>query len=761
MEYTKRFSELNKHSNLEAGGKGASLGEMINAGIPVPDGFVVITASFDHFLAANELDKIIADILHKVDIGNNKTVENASTKIRELIMSGNIPTLVKQEIVQQFSALDAKFVAVRSSATAEDGAQAAWAGQLESYLNTNTETLLENVKKCWASLFTPRAIFYRIEQGFKEKNVSVAVVVQKMVDSECAGIAFSLHPVLNDYRQIVIDAGYGLGESIVGGQVTPNSYAVDKPTLCILDKVHSLQERKLVRNAKGGNVWKETSQKERNRYVLSDDDIKRLALIILKIEKHYGFACDIEWAYEGGQFYIVQSRPVTTASNIKANKLEEENWYYWGCWKNTALWAAPWYQMTSTNVVRELGLENVISGRSIFTEGHYFTLQTDFDLARPDIIPSIEGKSDWLERYFTLCDRHAAKLLGLLRKKDLPTFLLELYEVSTLSLLSRYVDVNLEHYAKRLCEELGYSYQDLVSSMTLKKATPSSGYREAIANGVDSEIILEEFSWLGASFYTGQPTLTIEKIESDRREHKNVNLKPVKKSKLNKRLERCVEIGSEIAFIRTNLAELFSMVSYAYFPDLKLLADEYQISLTDIMKMLPEEVVKLCKTSKLPPDLPKRKSQFGIVADRGGINLIYDQELAILAEKFSYLYKPSASLDEFSGVSAFNGIVKGVARIVLEAKDIGCVGEGEIIVAPETTPDYILGMKKASAFVTNQGGITSHAAIVAREMQKPCVIATKIATEAIKDGDLVEVNANKGIVKILERKKNLIRQGLS
>ncbi|NTW22603.1 hypothetical protein HGA34_03620 [Candidatus Falkowbacteria bacterium] len=753
MTYTKKFKELSKKSAHIAGGKGASLGEMINSGIPVPDGFVVMTLSFDLFIKKNNIESEISSILASVNIKDSQTIEEASWKIRKLIMSCSIPKEIEKEILSRFKALKAPYVAVRSSATAEDGASAAWAGQLESYLNTNDKTLLLNVKKCWASLFTPRAIFYRIEQKFENKKVAVAVVVQKMVNSECSGIAFSIHPVLNDSRQIAIDAGYGLGESIVGGLVTPNSYCVAKDTFCILDKIHYEQEKKLVRSSQGGNVWKKTSKKERSLFVLSDEKIITLAKIVARIEKHYGFACDIEWAYEKGKFYIVQSRPVTTVNRKNQTSLEQLNWYYWGCWKNTALWASPWYQMAKTKVVKELGLKNLISGKSIFTDGHYFTLQTDFDLVRPEIIASLEGKSEWLNQYFKLCDIHTKKLIRLKSDKNLSVFLMELYEVFTLSLLSRYVDVNLEHYAKRVCNDLKYPYQDLVSQMLLRKETPSSGYGKAISSKMPAEEILEEFGWFGASFYTGEPTLTLEKIKSDRKELTAVRKSHSKTIKLDKRLRKCVDVGSEISFIRTNLAEVFSMVSYEYFDQLKEVAKKSKLKFEDVMRMIPEEVVALVKNGRKPKNIKARKNEFGIVADKKGIRLIYGKELAVMTNKFSYLYKPSESLNEFTGLSAFNGIAKGIARIVLEAKDIGKVGEGEIIVAPETTPDYILGMKKAAAFVTNQGGITSHAAIVAREMQKPCVIATKIATEAIKDGDLIEVNANQGIVKILEKGK--------
>ncbi|MDP1619910.1 MAG: PEP/pyruvate-binding domain-containing protein, partial [bacterium] len=165
---------------------------------------------------------------------------------------------------------------------------------------------------CWASLFTPRAIFYRFEKNLHKQKISVAVVVQKMVESEFSGIAFSVHPVTEDYNQLIIEAGFGLGEAIVSGQITPDSYVVEKNPRNILDINVSTQERGIYRAKNGGNEWRDIPEPQASAQVLTEKQILELSEIILGIEKHYGFPCDIEWAFEGGKFYIVQSRPITT-----------------------------------------------------------------------------------------------------------------------------------------------------------------------------------------------------------------------------------------------------------------------------------------------------------------------------------------------------------------------------------------------------------------------------------------------------------------
>lgn len=310
---TKPFQQLSKHDASIAGGKGASLGEMITSSIPVPDGFVVLSTTFDKFLEITDVNLEIDAILNKVNHNEIHTVENASKQIQALILNAKMPEEIAQEIKTEFSKLNCKYVAVRSSATAEDSASAAWAGQLDSFLNTTEETLLENVQRCFASLFTPRAIFYRFEKELHNQTISVAVVVQKMVNSDVSGIAFSVHPVTEDRNQIIIEAGYGLGEAIVSGQITPDAYVVTKDDLNILDKNVYTQERGIFRDNKNGvNEWKNIPEIEAKKQCLSDKQIIELSKLIIKIEKHYNFPCDIEWAMEGKKFYIVQSRPITT-----------------------------------------------------------------------------------------------------------------------------------------------------------------------------------------------------------------------------------------------------------------------------------------------------------------------------------------------------------------------------------------------------------------------------------------------------------------
>ncbi len=311
-KFVRTFSQIGKKNVDIAGGKGASLGEMSQAGIPVPPGCVVLAGSFDQFVRETGIDKKIEETLKNVNPKNIKSVDAASAKLRQIIKAVKFPKDMGIEILTEFSKLKTPFVAVRSSATAEDSSAASWAGELESYLFVTKQKLLETVKTCWSSLFTPRAIFYRFEKKLHKQKVSVAVVIQKMVNSEIAGIAFTVHPVTKNRNHIVIEAGWGQGESVVSGRVTPDTYVYDKKTGGITEVNVGSQHEMIIQKPGGGSKTVAVPSAKQDKQKLSGKQIVEIANVCQSIEKHYKFPQDIEWALEKGKFYIVQSRPITT-----------------------------------------------------------------------------------------------------------------------------------------------------------------------------------------------------------------------------------------------------------------------------------------------------------------------------------------------------------------------------------------------------------------------------------------------------------------
>ena len=311
MKYVKNLSEINKNNVDIAGGKGASLGELINAGVAVPPGFVLLSGAFKKFTNQSTIKSEIKKALDQTKIDDVNSIDKASNVLRDVIHDITIQPEIVDEILESHKQLNSSYVAVRSSATAEDSQLASWAGELETYLNTTEADLIENIKKCWSSLFTSRAIFYRHEKKLIDHDVEVAVVVQKMIQSEISGICFTVHPVTQDKNQMIIEASFGLGEAIVSGAITPDSYIIDKNNLEITNINIGQQNKKMVQE-NNKNVWLDLSAEESSKQKLNEDLTKEVAKTCQKVEDHYGFPCDIEWAIENGELYITQSRPITT-----------------------------------------------------------------------------------------------------------------------------------------------------------------------------------------------------------------------------------------------------------------------------------------------------------------------------------------------------------------------------------------------------------------------------------------------------------------
>src|SRR4030042_6552523 len=235
------FKDIDKDNTPQVGGKGANLGEMTKAGFPVPNGFAVTVASYNLFLERNQITKKINDILNSTDVNKSDELENSSERINKIIKGSEIPKEIINEVANSYKRLSRvlrpALVAVRSSATAEDMPGTSFAGQQITFLNVRGESsLLENVRNCWASLFTARSIFYRVQNNIKHENVKISVVVQKMIQSKVSGVIFTIDPVTNDKDRIIIESVWGLGEMIVQGSVVPDRYVVQKETFLILSK---------------------------------------------------------------------------------------------------------------------------------------------------------------------------------------------------------------------------------------------------------------------------------------------------------------------------------------------------------------------------------------------------------------------------------------------------------------------------------------------------------------------------------------------
>jgi phosphoenolpyruvate synthase/pyruvate phosphate dikinase len=655
MEMIRNFNDLGKGDAAIAGGKGASLGEMTQAGMNVPFGFVILATVFENILRESGIGREIENTLDAVDYSDAQSIESASDAIRNMIFDVVVPENIVQEIHAHFKDLDAEYVAIRSSATAEDGRHYALAGQLESFLNTNENALLMNIKKCWASLFSPRALAYLFESKLPIKEVSVAVVVQTMIQSEVSGTAFSIHPVTGNSNQMVIEAVYGLGEAIVSGQITPDSYTIDKNPRSIAETKKVTQEKGIFQKSGGGNEWTVIEPDKQNVQKLSSDEILKLFDVILVIESHYGFPCDIEWAFTDGEFSIVQSRPITTIGAVKKNERYKKMYT-----RENSLIALQIWERHQCDLLREK-LGSVVP----------FSI---FDVY--DGVANVYYREDISEVWSTLITDAV--------KQD-PNFV-----VKTMKWFGELLDqLEVVWYQEKMD-----SVQELLT----------------VAD-------LASLAWVGVSISYFLPSLSDISQESQ-------NLGMALRERSVDFLERTDRvIQNTLKHIYPNLGDL---VKYLTIEEVR-------------SEALPSQEVLMNRQ--------KHYIYFGfeVYVERDIREFIREHSLIIIQENVP------DSVEELHGQTAMGGLAQGIVRVVHKKSDINLLQEGEILVTAMTTPDYVPAMRKAVAFVTDEGGITCHAAIVAREFGKPCIIGTKIATKVLHTGDLVEVDADNGVVRVVKK----------
>lgn len=278
------FNEHKKNKLSLTGGKGFNLINLYCNKFNVPDGFVITTKAYEDFIEINELKDVIIKEVKKIDVDDHKILEDASRKLKKLITDENIMEHLEKEIKSSLKKLKGKKFTIRSSATTEDLITASFAGQQDTYLNVKEKGVMDAVKKCWASLFNARAIFYRYKKNIPPHLASMAVVVQEMVDADFAGVMFTVDPVRK--KHILVEAAHGLGEKVVSGSVTPSSYLIDRKNFKIIER----------------NI----------NYKIDEKIIVNIAKIGIKIEKHYKRPQDIEFAVKGKEIFILQSRAITT-----------------------------------------------------------------------------------------------------------------------------------------------------------------------------------------------------------------------------------------------------------------------------------------------------------------------------------------------------------------------------------------------------------------------------------------------------------------
>ncbi|MBR6024599.1 MAG: phosphoenolpyruvate synthase [Methanobrevibacter sp.] len=324
--YVQKFEDLNKSDIAIAGGKGANLGELTQAGIPVPPGFVVTAETYQKFMEDTGINDKVLDILDKIDINDTKALQAAAEEIKAIIVETPIPEDMIMFIKEAYNQLcqrvgeDDTDVAIRSSATAEDLPEASFAGQQDTFLHVSgDEEVIEYVRKCWASLFEARAIFYREENNFEHSKVLIAVVVQKMAVADKAGVMFTVNPSTGE-EIALIEGSWGLGEAVVSGDVTPDNYQVDKANNEIINVTISDKKVMYTNDESGTSIKVDVPEKLRMERVLSDEELIELTEMGKRVQAHYGEPMDTEWAFERDNLFLLQARPITTLGDAEGTE---------------------------------------------------------------------------------------------------------------------------------------------------------------------------------------------------------------------------------------------------------------------------------------------------------------------------------------------------------------------------------------------------------------------------------------------------------
>ncbi len=802
----KFFEEIN--ANDKAGGKGASLAKMYKNGFMVPNGFVILADEFIKFLIENNVKTKIDELIESCFSKTEKEISEISEKIISILDKCVISDEIKYNIISRFEKLNCKYVAVRSSATSEDGKNSAWAGQLETFLNVDKTNIMESVKKCWLSIFSPRAIFYRIKNNDR-KEIAVAVVVQKMVQSNVSGIAFSVNPTNSEYNEIVVEAVLGLGEAIVSGKVSPDTYIVNKEKMQIINKQIRNQKEKLVENKwikeENGNIQK-----------LDDKKVLDLSNEIIKIEDYYGFPVDVEWGIENDNFYILQCRPITTVNNkliTMINKIKSAgNWNFYVARKFN--WFVENTEILSTiekNQIDLLGFELVIQNY-LCLNGDEYSLDSDFKILCKKLEGYFQNDICFFEKFakveFDLVDRiknYLEKLknsnFSKLTLKELATEVKEfnnVYVDSFIPGMTRPEDYLMEKLNKELDQnKFSKDNIDFIFSKvcTCPNYYPLSYSQEPLdllkialedQKGNNIEELLnkhiEEYAWIKGPVEFEDTSFTKDDFLERLNGLKNTNIKEkidnilsvrknndieyedvLKRFSFTEKQLKLIKAIRDFIFLRTYTTEysdhLFYVARHTLF---KEIVKRTGIADLDLIMLDDKEIINILKNdgkmnSQIKEMLENRKLGFAMIWIDGKVQTVFGKDSINIQNQIAEVFKKASDEVEtknnnkkvIPGSVANKGKVRGIARVLTSYEDIYNVQKGDIIVATMTTPDFVSAMEKASGFITDEGGITCHAAILSREFNVPCIVGTVNGTKEIKDGDEIELDAFEGKVYIL------------
>ena len=803
MKYIRSFQEIRKEDISAVGGKGANLGEMFNAGLPVPDGFCVTGEAFEEYMKRNGFDQQAA-AYH----------ETLCSEIAE----GQLWAEVEQEIAECYAGLGQNMrVAVRSSATAEDLPEASFAGQQETYLNVvGKEPLMIAIKKCFASLYSARAVTYRKQANFDAVKVSLAVVVQKMVESEVSGVLFTADPVSHNPDQMMLNASWGLGEAVVSGKVTPDMYIYSKKHKRIADKKLGGKDILICYSAIGIEERK-TPLEQKGRFCLNDKQALEVFKMGQKVEQHYGSPQDIEWAISGGKLYLLQSRPITTLNrtNERQPELSASQKAVLNNWIEHC--PTPLYPLdvepceiidrAKSKVFQELGISiggelsmdedgilafsagsMRISPRivkipfllhqftnyavnSSSTGGAFFKIKSGLEeisavdvsrLSVPALIQHVKALMSLSEEIAYVRFRYNIFPSVAVSKLLYPTLHRIDKKIDEFDLLSDlpYKTWELNVALRKLAAYI-QDHKDLNSAVTNYKIMDSSAIETIWDDYPDFSVrlqnFLSEFGWKSSSSYCAFgsvswfediiPLFSLIKalLQSDNEDLGNHKYQAIlEKIALRFSAKQAAKVRKKIEEIRgyhVNREESLYLIEMCY-GLARRAAFELELRFPEIFKQ-PKDILflTLAELYALPAGTQNYKERVAVRKANRPQNEKLWSGLS-LGGKVN-------NENALTGVSGNSGICQGKVKKILTLQEFDKMQQGDILVCRYTDPSWTPLFVLASAVVSDTGGPLSHSAIVAREYNIPAVLGCGNATEMLNDGQEVVVDGEKGVVQIV------------
>lgn len=779
------FQELRKEDLENCGGKGRSLVEMTMAGFSIPYGFIINSDEFMKYCNVNGL------------------LEVPLEEMWQGIMDGRFPDEMSKSIIDLYTRVfpNNEKVAVRSSALCEDGAEFAWSGELETYLFIDKNNLMDSIKKCFASLFTERALFYAKHANISRDKLRVAVIVQKQIESKFAGVAFSNNP-LNGKNEVIIEAVDGQGERLVSGEIIPDRYVYS------YDGV--LQDNKI----------------QQSNIHIANCHLDHLLQNVKKLKEFYNFPVDVEWAIEKDSLFILQCRPITTITNKSTISELLPQLLPASKWNFDTQAAFNYMFMHSMMSASDKRFHDKVFGfhrqieDCLRINGQVYKLKCAKDYLNKSMSDKITNEPDFLIHFAKLWDdvvkweeNYVNYILSIKWEEVSIDFLIsetktfaEKYKCSLVYAYYFIDDFLEDKFISLLKKEYGFS-QKVCKEIFNDIATCSNdfgplSYSEEpidllkiairMQNGENISKLLDEhvskYGWMLApverefkvfekSHYeqrindwikNDEVSDRLTSILSSRKQNDTCFHDTIEKYHFTEELTSLVNSIRTFIYYRTFLTEHTDWLFFSGRTTiLREIAHRKNFSEDDLVMLSLDEVVSYLQKKISKEEAQSRaqsRAQYYAIIYISGELITFDGDDAIDIEhsfvpsfveshkKISQKINNHEKINDIfvKGTTCYPGRVVGKVKIVKTLSDCIKVQKGDILVANMTTPNFISAMERAAGFVTDQGGITCHAAILSREMKIPCIVGTSIATKVFHDEDIVEVNAYLGIARILK-----------